>query len=1270
MHKRPIFLLTAGLMIVNTIIFRFTDFFMQTRLNKVFTYISVLIVVGLLLLLLIKPLVETLLKGLPKKHQKFILFVSLFITTGLFLGFYQLPPFPQTVNLEIFSHDPADPSESFDEIIIQFMQIVNLPSGEKEPIFLNNLNYQPPWIFEDYVLRTETDDKASGSVKFTGFLQGRVDIAFEIGPSSNTVLLNWNGSPLVYDLNHPYQDTKLIHLEPGFEWNRADTNRKVLLGINLVSEYVISSLGLFLVGSILSQILIRKQIKLRGIAVLISIFLVSSAFIFLNNRVQEQVVFDDPNLNRLIREVIQKEEGPIYKHQLLTIATLDANNLEIESLEGIQALRNLKTLNLSVNLIQDVSPLAELHNLTELDLSHNQIVDLYEVNFEKLSLNQLETLNLSGNMVNDVKPLARFNNLTDLDLSYNQIIDFDEANFDQLQHLKLERLVLRSNFSYERALIQPRLSNIDILEKFSDLQVLDLGENQISDISVLENLTSLSVLYLDFNHISDISPVGALTNLTFLNLRNNNIENISPLENLVELKYLNVNSNERITDFSPLIALVNMERLTLSNIFIGDSLDFIRGMQNLQRLRINNCGVTNLADLGYLMANGALQDIPERRVFADVSIRDNPLDDQYNDPFAPVRDYWHNITNKYPVVLPPLDNISHPVFSHHGGFYENAFDLSLTQQDDNTIILYTLDGSEPNIDNVSRTTNLYQNTFIYESPIRIDTREDDPNLFSMINTADIVNIWLPTWSPPKGNVYKATVVRAMTYHKQTGEQSPIETHTFFVDEDIYQRYATLPIISLTSDYQHLFDPETGIYTPGTPTGLIDPMISFNESTVPANLEFFEPGGTLGISGVFDIRLQGNTSRASPQKSIMVIANPWYGHEMINYPFFQNSDSGANQLQSFKRIMIRSWGSARAWPVIFSDAYHQTLMAKADLEIQDYQPVIVFINGEYWGLHEIRESNKNSWYHQSHTGIDRDDPGFDLIDGGYNQVDEGDSEHWDELIDFILNHDLSEPEHFTYVETKVDIDNFIHYITHCIYTGKRDWPYHNESKWRVRLETGRWRWTQFDMDHGLSQFGRPEYDMVYHTVFDQNRFHPLLAELLKNEAFKNRFLNYFADNLNTYFLPSVELNHFNKMVAELEPYIPEYQDRWQLNDDWDDGIQYGLDLIERRHGIRWEQIKNNFDLEGTYEITLQTNPPFGKLQINSAIITATTPGVTDPSNWTGTYFSGIPVEIRAIPEPGYQFKEWIGVPEDQSTAHTIRILPLGDTTITAIFEVKP
>ena len=119
-------------------------------------------------------------------------------------------------------------------------------------------------------------------------------------------------------------------------------------------------------------------------------------------------------------------------------------------------------------------------------------------------------------------------------------------------------------------------------------------------------------------------------------------------------------------------------------------------------------------------------------------------------------------------------------------------------------------------------------------------------------------------------------------------------------------------------------------------------------------------------------------------------------------------------------------------------------------------MIVFINGEYLGLQEIREANRTPYYYQEHYGIARDNPGIDILFGsaGAVGIDEGDTTHWQHMFDFLSNNDISLSENYRYVQEMMDVENFIDYIGHCVFLGKRDWPGGNEAFWRPRTNEGR------------------------------------------------------------------------------------------------------------------------------------------------------------------------------------------------------------------------
>jgi hypothetical protein len=623
-----------------------------------------------------------------------------------------------------------------------------------------------------------------------------------------------------------------------------------------------------------------------------------------------------------------------------------------------------------------------------------------------------------------------------------------------------------------------------------------------------------------------------------------------------------------------------------------------------------------------------------------------------------------------------------PECSQPAGFYPAGFDLNITANPAHTVY-YTLDGSDPDPARVGPGAEPYRETHEFTGPLQVGSRSGDPNVVSMIPTTGLIYPWLPQWQAPSGEVFKATVVRAVAHDPETGRLSPVVTRSFFVDPEIATRYGQLPVISLVTDHRHLFAEETGIYVPGNHGGVMANQNFFQGWVKPASIEYFEGGGTPGFSGVYEISIQGSTSPASMQKGLNVIARDSLGPAMIEQSLFPNSETVAGQLASFKRFMLRSWGSARSWEVFFADAYHQMLAASTGLEIQDYRPAVVFINGEYWGLHEMREANKNSWYHQARTGIDRDDPGYDLIDGD-STVDEGDAIHWSETMAFINANNMANDAAYDYITTRIDVENFAQYIIHCVFCGKRDWPDQNEAKWRPRTPDGRWRWSQYDMDQGLSEWGKPEYDMLYQTLsgpVDGYGPHPLLVKLIQNSRFRKLFINTYADWLNTRFETAVALARFDAMKAQLDPFISEFNQRWPNTYNWSTGTSYGRNIVARRKNLRIAQLAANFNLGSTYPVTLKADSQRGLIRCNTFVLDAGTPGANaaQPYPWTGTYFQNQPLDLTALPRDGYRFagwKVWVngsllapvgGDPSVYSRLEAVSLELGGSTVVEALFE---
>jgi len=559
--------------------------------------------------------------------------------------------------------------------------------------------------------------------------------------------------------------------------------------------------------------------------------------------------------------------------------------------------------------------------------------------------------------------------------------------------------------------------------------------------------------------------------------------------------------------------------------------------------------------------------------------------------------------------------------SLQGGFYISSVTVTLLTNSSSAKILYTLDGSEPS-----------SNSMKYENPISIN---------------------------------KTTVLRARAFEDGClpGE---ITSHTYFIEE-----HTTIPVVSLSINSEYLFDEDIGIYVKKN---------IYKDWLRPAHVEFFEPDGTLGFSLNADIKLVGGACRSYPQKSLAIYARGEYGNAEINYQIFPDLP-----ITQFKSFILRNSGNG--WKVAF---FRSGLVANVikgmDIDYLAFRPARFYLNGEYWGILNIREKKNEDYMASHHPGVDPDN--VDIInpsnyineDGnwvytnGVPRVSEGDSEHYDAMMEYVHTHDLSVTEHYEYVKTLIDMNSYIDFYVAGFCTAQCDWPGRNTKLWRPRTPEGKWRWLFFDADGSFSfierEKARPDYNtfnLVASTEnYDKGRNPPwstyLFHALLENQSFRNDFSNRFADCANTIFLPNVVIKKIRDLKAVLEPEMPYHIERWSESVPSMEYWYVQVDTLEHFAATRqpyvYGHIVEKFNLSGTAEITLNvSDSKAGIIRINSIV----------PENypWNGTYFKDVPVKLTALPNPGYTFTGWTGV--EQTDFSSITVTLTKDTSITAHFE---
>jgi hypothetical protein len=634
--------------------------------------------------------------------------------------------------------------------------------------------------------------------------------------------------------------------------------------------------------------------------------------------------------------------------------------------------------------------------------------------------------------------------------------------------------------------------------------------------------------------------------------------------------------------------------------------------------------------------------------------------------------------------------LTSPVFSSSAGFYTDSFLLSFQSLNIEDTILYTLDGSEPDINNIGGksyttkydytavdTVNLSYQTYMYTGPFMIKDRSADTNKLCKIKPA---YAW---WSPPSSNITKSTVVRANAY-KHNAQNSKTVTNTFFVGTSGVNIYS-MPVISISTTEDNLFDYYSGIHVPGElfydhfPLGGYWPKIEANYTQRgrywerPAHIEYFV-NGNKEINQNIGVRIAGNVSRGWGRKTLRLYARSDYDHENeFSYPVFANHTKRGNpseQLSSFKRLTIRNGGTNWA-AQLFLDAFAQSAIKHLNMDILAFSPSIVFLNGEYWGCMNLRE-RLDKHYLEDHYDLDEGDVA--IIKANSGELTHGiasDSVDYIAMRNFIHYEDMTIPANIDSAMHLMDVENFAKLFMLQIYINNSDWLSNNRKCWRKRTaynpnvpygQDGRFRWFVFDLDHGFKLEHQDRLDMV---MSDNGAKTRIFRGLMENAEFRKYWINLLADNMNTSFLTDRIITELHALNTIYQPEIQEHKSRW--GQMWANNSTLTMETfaIERPYYMKQFVINQFLEVIDTAYVTVDVlNGVGGTVKINTIDIDENTIGIVgQPYPWTGNYFTGVPVNLVAKAKPGYAFVEWLGT---GFTNDSIEVDFIGDTLLTAVF----
>lgn len=524
-----------------------------------------------------------------------------------------------------------------------------------------------------------------------------------------------------------------------------------------------------------------------------------------------------------------------------------------------------------------------------------------------------------------------------------------------------------------------------------------------------------------------------------------------------------------------------------------------------------------------------------------------------------------------------------PLFNIPAGYHNNTINVSLTSPSTTSIIRYTLDGSEP-----IETSTLYDGTAITLS--------------------------------------ESITINAKAFSTTTKLPSLVNTSTYIVNETF-----SVPVLSVTTDESNLFG-DDGIFT--------NNQESWNR---PCYIEYFEADGTLAFSQKSGIQVDGGAggSRTQPQTSFRIEpGNGTFGDGDLNYNIHPNRPNRTN----YESLYLRN-GSNRYLDLFYKDAAQVRGMGQNTHNFySEYRPIVVFINGGYYGMYEGREKI-NEDYLKSNYNMDTGS--LNMV--GISHFNEprtilplvGSVEPFFEDYERFLNMDTSSETYLEEVGTFLDLDNYTDYMAGQTWMTNKDWPHNNLKSWRCEGSGMRWQFAIMDLEWSFLPTGNsanlrslPDFDQIQ-FMNDNGTDWPASGYwymLMQNDDYKYHFINRLCDLMNTSYAYEELSKIETEMFEEAWPEIPAYYERWNGGNPSE--FQSNHETFNSQLGIREvylrQHLRDHYSLNNDVEINLDVVGP-GKVKISTI-----TP---EEYPWDGDYFSDVPITIEAVPNQGYKFVKW-------------------------------
>ena len=410
---------------------------------------------------------------------------------------------------------------------------------------------------------------------------------------------------------------------------------------------------------------------------------------------------------------------------------------------------------------------------------------------------------------------------------------------------------------------------------------------------------------------------------------------------------------------------------------------------------------------------------------------------------------------------------------------------------------------------------------------------------------------------------------------------------------------SLPVFYLTLDTLHTINKLSGLFAG---------LNYKRKMTKNGVLEYF--GSDQIFRGIWDVtvKLNGAFSKSYPQKSITLSIDKDGTKENFRMKFFKHS-----KYKKYRSIVLRNsgndWAGARMRDAFMSEVLRQSPLS---LNVQLFEPVVFYLNGQYHGLYNMREKLGLEYIKNKY---DVPKKKIEIVEK-HHMVSKGEGTSFFEMMSFARENSFRKKSIIDSLSKIIDLNDFIEYYAFQIYVGNKDWPQNNVKQWRE--VGGKWKFLMYDLDEAfkypeLNSFelalGRDEKRLEkFDSVYSNSCL--IYRKLMENLTYRKKFISQLYDQINFTFesekmefiVDSLMQKMGPEMSRTLQYWYPQYSGLSSFKDDryysnWIKSVNRLKIFSSKRNEFIATQLMNLNWIESLDEFTIDFDPSKYSVKVN-------------------------------------------------------------------------